>query len=96
MHPKTGYEIVNAKSIALYYLKGKFTIDLLATIPFDTIAELIIGKGNARLLSIFSIMKLVRVLRLSRIISFMKVDSEIKLSLKLGKLIFFLVMYLHC
>ena len=78
------------------YLKGRFWIDLLATIPFDNFAEIIFGSGNASLLSIFSLMKLVRVLRLSRIISLMKVANEVKLSLKLGKLVFFLVMYLHC
>lgn len=78
------------------YLKGRFWVDLLATIPFDNIAEAIIGSGNASLLSIFSLMKLVRVLRLNRIISLLKVTNEVKLSLKLLKLIFFLVMYLHC
>ena len=96
IHPKTGHEVLSGEKIALAYLKGRFWIDLLATIPFDNIAEAIVGSGNASLLSIFSLMKLVRVLRLNRIIALMKVANEVKLSLKLGKLIFFLVMYLHC
>ena len=96
IHQKTGNEIIEPKAIALIYLKGRFWIDLLATIPFDTFAELIIGSENGSVLSIFSLLKLVRVLRLNRIISIMKVTNEVKLSLKLGKLIFFLTMYLHC
>lgn len=96
IHPKTGHEVLSGNKIAVSYLKGRFWIDLIATIPFDNIAEAIVGSGNASLLSIFSLMKLVRVLRLNRIIALMKVANEVKLSLKLGKLIFFLVMYLHC
>ena len=96
LHPKTGHEILSGKKIAFVYLKGRFWVDLLATIPFDNLAEAIVGSGNASLLSIFSLMKLVRVLRLNRIIALMKVANEVKLSLKLGKLVFFLVMYLHC
>jgi hypothetical protein len=41
-------------------------------------------------------LKLLRVLRLGRIITYMNSTDEIKLSLKLLKVFFFLVMYLHC
>ena len=58
--------------------------------------EVLFGSGNATLLRSISLLKLVRVLRLNKIISIMKVANEIKLSLKLLKLIFFLIMYLHC
>lgn len=95
IHKKTGNEIVYPYDIGLSYIKGRFWIDLLATIPFDTFAELTIGDQNGALLSVFSLLKLVRVLRLNRIISIMKVTNEVKLSLKLGKLVFFLSMYLH-
>ena len=95
IHSKTGNEIIEPKLIAFYYLKGRFWIDLLATIPFDTFASLLIGSQSSSFLGIFSLLKLVRVLRLNRIISIMKVANEVKLSLKLGKLVFFLSMYLH-
>lgn len=95
IHEKTGKEIIEPREIALTYLEGRFWIDLLATIPFDTFAELIIGSKSSSFLSIFSLLKLVRVLRLNRIISIMKVANEVKLSLKLMKLIFFLTMYIH-
>jgi hypothetical protein len=96
IHPKTGNEVVKIKEIACDYLKGRFWIDFLATIPFDNFGEFIFGSGNATLLRSISLLKLVRVLRLNKIISIMKVANEIKLSLKLIKLIFFLIMYLHC
>ena len=95
IHNKTGNEIIEPKEIAKSYLKGRFWVDLLATIPFDTFAGIIIGSESSSFLAIFSLLKLVRVLRLNRIISIMKVGNEIKLSLKLGKLVFFLSMYLH-
>lgn len=95
IHKKTGNEIIEPKEIAIAYLKGRFWIDLLATIPFDTFAELMFSQKGS-LLSIFSLLKLVRVLRLNRIIQLMKVTNEVKLSLKLAKLVFFLSMYLHC
>lgn len=40
--------------------------------------------------------KLIRVLRLGRIITYMNSTDDVKLSLKLFKLFFFLIMYLHC
>lgn len=95
IHQKTGSEVLNTREIATAYIKGRFWIDFLATIPFDLVGEWMFGSGNATLLRSISLLKLVRVLRLNKIISIMKVANEIKLSLKLIKLIFFLVMYLH-
>lgn len=42
---RTGDEVTNHKKIARNYLKSRFWIDLIATIPVDTIAEWITG-GN--------------------------------------------------
>lgn len=90
----TGEEILYSCAIAKNYLFGRFWIDLLATIPFDLIGLLILG-GNNKELQIFGILKLVRIARLSKIISYLNVKEDFKLMLKLFKLIFFLVMYLH-
>jgi len=35
MHPKLGEEIVQPKEIAKQYMKGRFWVDLLATVPID-------------------------------------------------------------
>jgi hypothetical protein len=87
---------VKTSEIAYDYLKGRFWIDFVATIPFDFFGVIFFGQGNLTMIRSVSLLKLVRVLRLNKIISIMKVTNEIKLSLKLVKLIFFLIMYLHC
>lgn len=93
----SGEEIYDLKMVALKYLKGKFCIDLLASIPFDYIALLFaFGDDESFWLEFFSILKLVRVLRLSRLITHLNLKNEVKVSLRLAKLIFFLVLYLHC
>ena len=43
INEKTGAEIKDVKLIAKYYIKGQFTIDVLATLPFDTIGALFGG-----------------------------------------------------
>ena len=96
IHQRTGKEVTNLWQIAGNYLYIRFWVDFLATIPFDTVGTLAFQSSSGSLLQLFSLLKLVRVLRLGRIISIMKVRDDIKLSLKLIKLIFFLMMYLHC
>jgi len=55
-----------------------------------------LATGNSQLLQIFGLLKLGRVLRLGCIITFLNVKVDLKMSLKLLKLVFFLVMYIHC
>ena len=38
----TGEEIHNSKNIAINYLTGKFSVDLISTLPFDLIGKLIV------------------------------------------------------
>lgn len=93
---RTNEEIFDGKKIAIQYLKGRFWIDLIATVPIDYIVEpLLEGDANSTVLQMLGLLKLVRVLRLSRLITFMNLKDDIKMSLKLIKLIFFLVLYLH-
>ena len=91
---KTGEEVKNLKFLAGSYIKSSFTIDLLATLPFDQIAEAILG--DAGFFKALGALKLVRVLRLNKIITYLRSTEEFKAFLKLVKLIFYLVMYLHC
>lgn len=90
----TGQEMSEPKLIAKNYLRGQFWIDLLATVPFDSFIELIIGEAG--LLKVLGALKLVRVLRLSRMITFLRVNPESKAMLNLMLLVFYLVMYVHC
>ena len=96
INPKTGDEISDPRAISRNYVKSRFWIDLFATIPFDSIGEWIIQSDSVVALQLFGLLKLIRVLRLSRIIMYMNLREETKMGLKLAKLVFFLVMYLHC
>ena len=95
INPRTGAEVLNIKYVAQNYIKTSFTVDLLATIPFDTVGQASFNSENATF-KIFGALKLVRVLRLSKIIAYLRATEEIKAFLKLIKLVFFLMIYMHC
>ena len=59
LNTKTGDEVINGWMIARNYLKTRFIVDLLATIPFDTIGNAFISKENTQLLEVFGLLKLV-------------------------------------
>ena len=79
---ETGEEVNNSKACAIYYLKTRFFIDFVSTVPVDTFAELITGESKSEL-KLFSLLKLVRVTRLGKMIAKMNVTQEVKNILKL-------------
>ena len=79
-----GDEIYSKKNIILNYMKGMFVIDTLSSIPID--------KGPWK---IINILKIVRVFKLPGIINKMNVDEESKSVLRMGFLVFELVICLH-
>ena len=87
-------EVTDWKKIAKQYLKGRFWIDFLASIPFDYVTYLYQG-SNTFFLDFFKLLKLFRVLRLSKLVAYMNIKNEIKNSIRLIKLIFFLLLFLH-
>jgi Ion transport protein len=90
----SGEEVFESKKTAIVYLKSRFFVDFVSTVPVDTISEYIFKTKNKNL-SLFSTLKLVRVTRVSRMIARLNVGREAKHVMKLTQLIFFLVMYLH-
>ena len=94
-HPITGDEIKDLKIIKNNYMRGRFTIDFLSTVPFDNILYLFTQSEN-QILALFSLLKIFRVNRLGRIIARLNVSEDTKNSLKLFQLVFFIVMYIHC
>lgn len=96
VHPKTGLEVVDAKSIAKNYIfGGRFWIDLLASIPFETLYTLLIpGTGNGTL-ELLGLLKLVRLLRLGRVIRYMKFKTGLKIGIRIIQLLFFLLLIVH-
>ena len=89
-----GNEEVSPLKIAVNYLKGQFWLDLFATIPIDSIIQAIVEAPN-QYYGLFGILKLGRVLRLNKIISFLNVTADVKASMKLTKMILFLLLYTH-
>lgn len=94
-HPITGDEVRDLQVIKANYLKGRFVIDILSTIPFDNILYILTQKENA-VFAMFSLLKIIRVTRLGRIIARLNVSEDTKNSLKLFQLVFFIIMYIHC
>jgi len=73
--PRNDTAVSDSKKICFNYLKGRFIIDLLASVPFDFFASLIdssiITTVHGRF---FSMLKLTRLLRLGRMISYFQVN----------------------
>ncbi|CAI2372437.1 unnamed protein product [Moneuplotes crassus] len=93
---KTSEEIFDPKLILKQYLKGRFWLDIIASLPFDLIAKpFLSGNGDSSLFQMLGILKLIRILRLSRLMSFMNLKDHVKMSLKLFRLLFFIILYIH-
>ena len=96
VHPKTGLEVVEGKSIAKnYILSGRFWIDLLATIPFEKLYSLIAPGNNSGTLELLGLLKLIRLLRLGRVIRYMKFKTGLKIGIRIVQLLFFLLLIVH-
>ena len=92
----TGTEVTDLKEIAKQYLKSRFWVDILASFPLDFISYAFSNKDSSFSLQLISLLKLVRVLRLSRLITYLNLKNDLKMTFKLFKLIFFLILYIHC
>lgn len=93
---ESGEEIASTKKIASQYLKGRFMVDLVSSLPTDIILLLFHPKKTIKtLLIMLKLLKLIRLARLSRVITYLNLQSNIKMTLRLVKLIFFLILYLH-
>lgn len=80
---KTDELVLDGKKIARNYIKGRFWVDLLASAPFEQIGKLFSSSGgSSKRLKIFSLMKLVRLLRLGRIVTYLKMKSSFKFGMK--------------
>jgi hypothetical protein len=98
IHPISGDEIIESKLIAKNYIAGRFWIDFFSTIPFEKFIIYFkkgIAKQEAEKYVIISCLKLIRVLRLSRLINYMNSSDDFKLQMRLLKLTFILLLYIH-
>lgn len=92
-HPKTGKLVTSWKSISLRYIvNGRFGIDLVASLPLEVVTLIPIDQRNLKFLGM---LKMVRLLRLGRMITFLKAYQKLKFSAKFGQLVFFLLLAVH-
>ena len=97
VNEKTGFEIVDNRTVALHYIKsGRFFVDFAASLPL----ELIINSGssnskNSKNFKLLGLLKLVRLLRLGRIIRYMKLRQGFKLGMRLLQLFLLMIFLVH-
>ena len=85
----TGEEVYDPWLIGKRYVRGRFILDLLSTIPFDKLAS------SNPVLPLFGMLKLFRIFRISSVIRNLNIKSSTKSMLKVLWLIFGLLLYLH-
>jgi hypothetical protein len=68
-----------------YVFKGRFVIDLLATVPFELFASAVTETegGSETVFKIFGMLKLFRLFRIGRIITYMKFKSNLKIGFRI-------------
>jgi hypothetical protein len=93
----SGEEVLDQKKIIKKYMKRNFWIDLVASIPIDNFI-LMYGEnsaGSETALQLSDLLKLIRILRLGRIIRFMRAKDTVKSSMRLGMLVLYLLLWVH-
>lgn len=89
----TGEEVFDwQKILKNYYQSGKLAVDIISAIPFDI---LYLFTATHEELQLITLTKIVRLLRVSKILLFMRAKTHIKLTIKLAQLLFLFVVYLH-
>ncbi|CAI2361263.1 unnamed protein product [Moneuplotes crassus] len=93
---ESGIEVGSSNKICLQYIKGRFWIDLVSSLPTDIILLAFNPSSNIETtLILLKLLKLIRLTRLSRVITYLNFKSNVKMSLRLFQLIFFLLLYFH-
>ena len=96
---KTDNIIRDSKLIAINYMKGRFFIDLLASVPFDGIARLITTTPDVRIdpstTTFLSILKMTRLLRLGRMVSYFQINQAFKFGMKMLQMFLFILIFLN-
>lgn len=96
---KTGLEVTEGKIIARQYaLHWRFYFDVLSILPIEEVYSLFTDEsagGNNITFKIFNCLKLIRLLRLGRIITYMKLKSDVKTGMRIIQLVGLLFLMVH-
>jgi hypothetical protein len=96
VNEKTGITVSNPTRIVKNYLfKGRFFVDLLASIPFDKVLPTSDNPEDTQTATVLGLLKMVRLLRLGRIITFMKFKQGVKIGFRIFQLLFLLLLLVH-
>jgi len=90
--------VTDPTKIAKNYLKGRFWIDLVASIPFNDIFGWFNkgdNKSSQKQLKLLGLIKLTRLLRLGRMVTYLKASKDFAFGAKMGQLFFMLILLLH-
>ena len=96
----TGVEITKGRDIAIAYLKSRFFIDFVSAVPIDKVIMWFVpddlyNEEHVKHFVALSCLKMVRILRINRLLIFLNSSSDFKLQIKLYKMCFFLLLYIH-
>ena len=93
---RTDELVEEPKKITANYLKGRFWVDLVASCNFDLIFMILFpDMGDSALTSLFGMLKLVRLLRLGRMVTYLSKSKSAKLGAMMIQLFFMLLLLLH-
>ena len=84
VNTKTGVEVTSGFKIALKYIfYGWFWVDLGASLPLELIVVVILRKQLTGGLKFLGLLKLIRLLRLGRIVTYLKIKPNYKTGFKI-------------
>ena len=93
---RTDELVEDPKKIARNYIKGRFWVDLIASLNFDLIIGPFLDKDESSAVTdIFGMLKLVRLLWLGRMVTYLSKNKSFKLGAMMVQLFFFLILLLH-
>lgn len=98
INPKTNIEITEPVKVANNYLRSiRFPVDVLASVPFEVFFSVEENGSDASQfqLKLLSVAKLIRLLRLGRIITYMRVNASLKIGFRIFQLLMGLLVLVH-
>ena len=91
-----GKEVIQPKKIAWNYVaSGRFIADLLATFPFEILADIVGQFISTSKLKLIKLLKLVRLIRLRRIIAYLHTTHSFKVAMRGITILYILFLYMH-
>ncbi|CDW87544.1 voltage-gated ion channel superfamily [Stylonychia lemnae] len=93
---RTNDPITETRKIAInYVLRGRFFIDIVATLPLEFISEIKDVHISKSSLKLIGLIKLTRLLRLGRIITYIRMSKSFKHGIKIFLLAIYLFLIIH-